>query len=348
MNKLLSMVAIMSLSTMAVSAAGTDYNVEVKNSATLSFEVGNIAQDTVTSNEDVFKVDRKVDVLVAASDTANIVVVPKTNTDSDTKPLTFTVTNESNGRQDYILSASNLATGADTKDSGETDSVDFTTDLKICVDNTCSAGDISNTNIQFAEGESKTYYVFADIPNTAANGDRASIALTATAVDDDTTTVMTDDKDNADNKTAVDVVFAEGAGDASGDAQYDGKHSALSAYEVATATIGLTKNSCVVTDGVTADDSKAKRIPGATVRYTIDIDNSGSADTESATLTDTLQDDLTFVSGEIRDAACNCGAPAGSVVSGDTVTESDQNVTANFGTVAAGTHECAYITTTIN
>ena len=348
MNKLLSMVAIMALSTMAVNAAGTDYNVDITNSATLSFEVGSVAQDTVTSNEDTFKVDRKVDVVVATSDTANIVVVPKINTTSDTKPLTFTVTNESNGRQDYILSASNLATGAATKDAGETDSVDFATDLKVCDDDTCSNGDLSNTNIQFSEGESKTYYIFADIPSNASDEDRGSIALTATAVDDDSTTVMTDDSATADNKTAVDIVFAEAAGDAANDAQYDGKHSALSAYEVVTATIALVKDSCVVEDGITSDDSKAKRIPGSTVRYTVDIDNSGSADTESATLTDTLQDDLTFVSGEIRDEACNCGTPAGSVIADDTVTANGQDITANFGTVTAGTHECAYITTTIN
>jgi len=348
MKKILSTVAIMALSTMAVHAVGTDYNVDITNSATLSYDVSGVAQNVETSNTDTFKVDRKVDVIVATTDGANIVVVPKINVPSDTKPLTFTVKNESNGNQDYILSASNLATGAATKDAGETDSVDFATDLKICLDATCSAGDISGTNISFTEDETKTYYVFADILNTASNGDRGSIALTATAVDDGTTTVMTDDKNTVDNKTAVDVVFAEAAGDASGDAQYDGKHSALSAYEVVTATIDLVKDSCVVSDGITAIAANAKRIPGATVRYTINLNNTGSADTQSATLTDTLQSDITYVSGEIRDAACNCATPTGSVVAADTVTNAGQVVTANFGTVSAGTQECAYVETTIN
>ena len=341
------MVAIMALSSMALNAAGTDYNVDITNSATLSFDVGGVTQDTIDSNTDTFKVDRKVDVLVATTDTANIVVVPKINVPSDTKPLTFTVTNQSNGAQDYILSASNLATTTATLDAGEPDSVDFATDLKICIDATCSAGDISGTNISFAEDESNTYYVFADILNTAINGNRGSIALTATAVDDGTTTVMTDDSASVDNKTAVDVVFAEGSGDASGDAQYDGKHSALSAYEVVTATVAVVKDSCVVSDGISSN-ANAKRIPGATVRYTINIDNTGSADATGASLTGALQGDLTYESAEIRDAACNCGTPAGSVIVADTVTYATPNVTANFGTVSAGTQECAYITTTIN
>jgi len=346
MNKLLSVATAMLLCTVAVSAAGTDYGEDITNSATLTYEVSGVEQNVENSNTDTFKVDRKVDVAVATTDTTNIVVVPKINVPTDTKPLTFTVTNESNGKQDYILNASNLATGTATKDAGETDSVDFATDLKICVDATCSAGDISGTNISFNEDETKTYYVFADILNDASNGDRGSIALTATAVKDGGTTVMTDDSSNADDKAAVDIVFAEEAGEAAGDAQYDGKHSALSAYEVVTATIDVAKSSCIVSDPVNGT-TNPKRIPGATVRYAIDISNTGSADTEGATLKDTLQADLTYVSGEIRDAACDCATPAGTVIAADTVSNSGQVVTAAFGTVAASTHECAYITTTI-
>jgi uncharacterized repeat protein (TIGR01451 family) len=348
MKKIISIAAAMVLCSVAVSAAGTDYNVDIKNKATLSYEVSGVAQNVEESNEDTFKVDRKVDVAVATTDSANIVVVPKINVPSDTKPLTFTVTNESNGAQDYILSASNLATDTATKDANEKDSVDFATDLKICVDVTCSAGDISGNNISFTEDETKTYYVFADILNTASDGDRGSIALTATAVDDGTTTAMTDDRATADDKLAVDVVFAEEAGEAVGDAQYDGKHSDLSAYEVVTAMIDVTKYSCVVSDGITVDAAFAKRIPGATVRYALDVNNTGTAATEGAILSDELQTDVTFVSGEIRNAACNCGTPAGTVISGDTVTYAKPNVTANFGEVTGGSHECAYFEVTIN
>lgn len=349
MKKISVVTSLMLLGFINANAAGTDYNTDIINTATLSYEVGGLSQSNEVSNADTFKVDRKVDVLVATTDGANVIVVPNDNDVTDNKPLTFTITNETNGAQDYILNASNLATGTATLDGGETDSVDFTTDLKICTDATCSGGDISGTNISFTEDETKTYYVFADIPGTAANGDRASIALTATAVDDGTTTVMTDDSGVADDPAAVDIVFAEDAGVAAGDAQYDGKHSALSAYEVESATITATKSSCVVNDNLAGDpdDTDDKRIPGATIRYAININNAGSANAENASLADTLQADLTFVSGEIRDAACNCATPAGAVIAGDTVTAVGQVVTADFGTVAPG-DECAYIEATIN
>jgi len=348
MNKLLSMVTILALGSVGAMAVDfTDYGVDITNSATLTYKVSNVEQDVETSNTDTFKVDRKVDVTVATTDGANIVVVPKINTVDDNKPLTFTVTNNSNGRQDFKLSASNLV-GGDTLDNAESDTVDYATDLKVCVDATCSGGDISGTNIQFNEEESKTYYIFADIPNTAVDGEHGSIALTAIAVTDGTTTNMTDNKDDADVKDAVDIVFAEAAGVSVGDAQYDGKHSALSAYEVVTAMIDVSKYSCVIADGISADD-KWKRIPGATIRYALDVNNTGTAATVDAVLTDTLQNDVTYVanSGVIKDAACDCTTPAGANT-GDTVDVSGQAVTANFGTVNGKSHECAYFEVKIN
>lgn len=334
MKKIVVIASMMLFGFIQANAAGTDFGTDITNNATLSYSVGGVAQTDEVSNDDVFKVDRKVDTEVATTDSTNVVVVPGDNIapQDNNKPLTFTVTNSSNGNQDYILSASNLATGTATLDAGELDSVDFATDLKICTDATCSGGDISGTNIPFTEDETKTYYVFADIPNTAADGDRGSIALTATAVDDGTTTIMTDDSGTADDPSVVDIVFAEDAGVSAGDAQYDGKHSALSAYEVASATITANKTSCVVDDNLVGDSDNTddKRIPGATIRYTININNAGSADATSASLADTLQADLTFVSGEIRDAACNCAIPAGNVIATDTVTAAGQAVTADF------------------
>jgi len=355
MKKIVVIASMMLFGFMQANAAGTDtnYDTDIINSATLSYEVNGLAQTDKISNTDTFKVDRKVDVLVATTDTENQIVVPNDNIAADNKPLTFTVTNETNGAQDYILNASNLATGSNTLDSGETDSVDFAADLKICTDATCSGGDISGTNIPFTEDETKTYYVFADIPSAAADGDRGSIALTATAVDDGTTTVMTDDRNTADDPAVVDIVFADDAGDASGDGQHDGKHSALSAYEVVTATLDATKTSCVIWDPVNIT-TNPKRIPGAVVRYAVDINNTGTADATTVSLSDTLQADVAYGTSAPAPAAvaristetCNCATPG--ATNGDTVTAAGQVVTANYGTVTAGTHECAYFDVTIN
>ena len=102
MKKISVVTSLMLLGFINAHGAGTNYGDDVVNIATLSYEVGGLAQNDVDSNSDTFKVDRKVDVLVATTDGANIVVVPNDNVVTDNKPLTFTVTNETNGNQDYV------------------------------------------------------------------------------------------------------------------------------------------------------------------------------------------------------------------------------------------------------
>jgi len=355
MKKILVIAGTMLFGFIGANATGTNYNIDINNNATLSYSVGGVSQTDEVSNTDTFKVDRKVDTTVATTDTTNKIVVPGDNIapQDNNKPLTFTVTNNSNGAQSYILEVSNLATGTATLAGGGTDNIDFTGDVKVCTDATCTGGNIAGTEIAFTEDQTITYYVFADIPANTADDSRASIALTATAVDTGTTTPMTDDKGIADDAATVQVVFAEGAGDAAGDAQYDGKHSALSAYEVVTATVDASKTSCIIWDPVNLT-TNPKRIPGAVVRYAVDVNNTGSADATSVSLSDGLQSDLSYGTSAPAPAAvaristetCTCTNPGAD--NGDSISESGGTVTANYDTVAAGTHECAYFDVTIN
>jgi uncharacterized repeat protein (TIGR01451 family) len=140
------------------------------------------------------------------------------------------------------------------------------------------------------------------------------------------------------------IVFADAAG--VNDALHDGKHSDNDAYKVVTAKIDVTKFSCVVSDPINGT-TNPHRIPGAVVRYAIDVNNTGSAAATNASLSDTLSGNLTYSGNAlIATETCNCATPGAS--NGDTVSESGGVVTANYGTVASGTHECAYFEVTIN
>ncbi len=169
--------------------------------------------------------------------------------------------------------------------------------------------------------------------------------------------ITSDDSGTADNAATEEIVFADGTGangSTDGGAK-NGKHSDNDAYKVVSASLTVTKNSCVIWDPVNSN-SNPHRIPLAMVRYTIEIQNTGSADATNATLTDTLDGNLAYgqstaagapsAIADIRDAACNCATPAGSST-GDTISNSGQTVTADFGTIAAGTTECAYFDTYI-
>jgi len=109
----------------------------------------------------------------------------------------------------------------------------------------------------------------------------------------------------------------------------------------------LTKTSCVIDDPVNSS-TNPKRIPGATIRYAIELQNPNSATLEHAVVEDNLTDELNaagaapkVVSGGCDDCINLSGGEAGdSNVSGNTVT-------IDFGSVSGGsltdpTKECGY------
>ena len=355
MKKILSLVASLALfSSLANAVAiGTEAGTVVTNQASLTYSVGSVAITApITSNTDTFVVDDKVDLTVAHQDTSAVVVTPGTS-NNITK---FLLKNTGNKIHDFLLTSSqnngNPFTLTDNKDVTITGI--FVTDVGAAFDPTTAT---AVTYIdELGSGDSKTVYIVSSVANSIVNGDIAEVTLTAQVAIGGTANTagnaITDDDalvaDTAGSALGNEqIVFADGSGAVDG--LKDGKHGDTSAYIVKSATIDLSKSSCVLSDSFSTD-ANAKRIPGATVRYAIDINNTGSVDAVSAVLSDTLQSDVTYVAntGVIKDRACNCATPAGTIVAGDAVTVAGQVVTADFGTVNAGSHECAYVTTTIN
>jgi hypothetical protein len=108
-------------------------------------------------------------------------------------------------------------------------------------------------------------------------------------------------------------------------------------------TIWTSKSSCVVNDPINGT-TNPKRIPGATIRYAVEIRNRGGGSSSSATVLDTINSIFnTATTPKVAAGACNC-ATGGGVNSGSV---SGNDVTINFGSVAAGsfvtpTSECGY------
>jgi len=327
--------------------AATAYDTDIDNTAKLNFSVGGQSQVEVEAT-DSFKVDRKVDVIVSTTDNSNVIANPGKNVaGAYSQPLTFKIKNDTNGQQDFKFSATQRSGGA-TIDAGVNDNKNFSP-IIICDDATCTNGDITGQNVSFSsEGITKIYYLFATIADGSTalvSGDASSINFIATAVNDGLTTDMVQST-GADDKTTVQIVFADGAG--SDDAANDGKHSEFSAYQVESADLALVKNSCVISDPIN-NTNNPKRIPGAIIRYTFEVSNTGNFEGSSVAVTDKLKAALTFGPGvaEIRNTNCNCLTPAGAIISGDTVTVSGQDVTANFKTVSGNSVECAYFDTSL-
>lgn len=329
MRKILAVVSLLILGTIGANATGTDAGTSINNSATLNYTVGSVAQTAIVSNTDTFVVDKKIDFTLANNDGDQIVVIPG----ATAQVTQWTLTNTGNSAQYFTLASSNL-TGqtvygdADTADTG-------TQNIFVSTDGGSTYNAYSGA-FSIAKDGNVLVQVRSDIPITATNGQIMNIQLLATATTSggaaETAT------SGADTQGSVDTVLADGAG--ANDAAYSGTMTAWGGYSVVTATIAVTKSSCVVSDPVNGT-TNPKRIPGATMRYAINVANTGSASAVSVSVADALNGALSYDSGLIATEACNCSSPGSS--NGDTVSAAGQNVTANFGTVAAGATECAYI-----
>jgi len=310
-------------------AAGT----AITNLATLTYSVGGAAQTAIGSSTagnttgagtpTSFVVDNKINLLVATTDTTFVSVVPGltgvagSNPNSKFQVTTFTVTNTGNSVQDYSLAADNLGTG--TSLFG-TDNFDGTS----CVARVESGGtagyDATDTATFIDELPAdgvRTVYVICAIPVARVNNDVAVVSLTATALVGGGSGMGAALAETPGANTAgIDIVFADGAG--TDDLVRDAKHSARSTFKVVTATLTVTKLVAPVCDPFNGS-TNPKNIPGAFVRYTITIANTGAASATLSTVGDTLTNLVTFdanlITGAGVPAATTCSVANGTATS---------------------------------
>jgi uncharacterized repeat protein (TIGR01451 family) len=327
-------------------AIGVDAGQSISNTASVDYEVGGVNQPDVPSNTTTFVVDRKISVVVTNNNGGATNVVPN----SQDQWIEFTVQNTSNATLDFALSAANLA-GDNFNATG----------LSVFVEDGTTPGyqvgeDTATYLDELVEDATVTVYVVGDIPSGLLNTQDANITLSAIAHQD--TVSLTGAYDDtpgtlaavavetntgvADDTTFIDTVFADAAGTAAGDTAYDGEHSATGQYNVATATIAVTKSSLVVTDPfncTTPGDNSScttppKAVPGAIVEYCLDVNNSSTTSAADAIiLTDAIPTNTTFVSGSIRSAAA--GAVAACTL-GSGTTEDDGDTGADETDPAGG------------
>jgi hypothetical protein len=359
MKKIAIAAAVMLLGSSGAWAAGTAAGTQIDNSATLNYSVSGTAQDAKTSNTDTFYVDQKINFTVS-HDYPTIKKVQPNTTD---QVLSFTVTNTGNKVQDFSLTS----TAGDGNPYGETDNTDMD-NIRIVVDTdgdgVYTAADTDTYIDELAPDDSIKVFILADIASTKTDGQVAEYTLTAQVAQGGTSgtkgsNITSDDSASADTAgtaaTDIQIVFADGDGNGATDGDKDGKHADYSAYKVVTATLALTKLSCVIEDGVTSDNTKAKRIPGATIAYVFDVENTGSADADSVTIADDLAAELDQTNVTVHELytdsndACTCvngsgnGAETGTHATAPSNDQTNHDVEINIGTVTHGTHSCLEI-----
>jgi hypothetical protein len=282
-----------------VSADGTAAGTDIVNTATLSFGESEEELQSVDSNADSFKVDKKVDMTVTTLDLAPV----QTKNGALKVALKYSVTNTGNSIQDFSLAAlttSNSAFDGQAVDNFNADNVVAVVDDNN--DGTYQEADDQTTYIdELGIDETAVVFIVADIPEARVNGDVAVYDLQVQVsvggnVGQKGDLIASDDSDKADNALTVQIVFADGAGTA--DSEKDGKFSSVSAFKVVIAEMSIAKKSIVMSDPVNGT-TNPKRIPGAVIRYCVTVANSGGKNVPVARIADQInpnQFDMTTVS----------------------------------------------------
>lgn len=323
--------AAVTMGTMSAAAAQTNEAGEViVNTFTLDYAVGGTPQTQITNGDandptvgTAFTVDRKVD-LDVSSRGDNTGAVPG----QQDVPLFFVVTNEGNDNFRYQLGATNRPDGA-SNDEFDADNLELAAVLLPNGTTDCSeatnfpAGSVvaqngaNNTDVPI--GGLLCVRVVGDVPNTASNGNDAGIFLAATAVQPDAWAnqgqANTQPGANAVAGTplvaagnnqiegAAQNVFVDAAGEVTGDAIGDARHSDVGELVVSSALLNAQKSVfAVATDGAgcatatapASQDNGEYAVPGACIVYTITVNNSGSVAANDVDIDDLMPAGVTF------------------------------------------------------
>lgn len=287
----------------AAHAQSTPAGTVVSNTAKATYSV-NGTQQTATSNTATFVVDRKVNLAVATSQSANTQV----NIGDTDRVLTFQVTNTTNGTQDLLLSASQAISVGVLPGPDDFDA----TNVRIFVDSNGNGiydpGVDTATYIdELGADQSRTVFIVADIPNQA-NESLAFLQLRATvaaggAPGAQGTALVPTPLNTVNQDNEVDIVFVDNDSDgaAAGDTARNGQGVAYAAYEVGARNVNLSvfKSSRVVSDGFSTLNPKA--IPGAVVEYCLVANNATlTTPATNVLLRDVVPANTTYVPNSIQ------------------------------------------------
>ncbi|MDH5611779.1 MAG: hypothetical protein OEY66_04920 [Gammaproteobacteria bacterium] len=186
LKRLLGLTLIGGLATLNASTVFAAAGDTISNTATLNYNVASVAQTAITSAAADFVEDRKIIFTVAESGGATTSVSPN----GILQVQTFTITNNGNATQDFLLTALNRTTGTADPHGGANDIFDATS-VQVRVDSALTTvlpttdvfdGIATDSAIfidNLAAGTSRTVYIVSTIPGTVTNAQVAVMSLVA-------------------------------------------------------------------------------------------------------------------------------------------------------------------------
>lgn len=300
-------------------ATGTRAGTVIDNTATATYDQGGTPV-VVDSNLNSLRVDELLDTVVTWDDGANVPTTPgATGT-----PLTFSLTNTGNGQEAFVLSTISTL-GGDNYDptavSIVIDDGDGVYEPGIDVVYVGGAG-----NPVLDPDQTITIFVVANTPNGLSDGDRGGIRLVGAAA----------------TGTGVPGFTYPGQGEGGGDAVV-GTTGADSSddgyYQVAAATVGLTKTATVADPfgGISA-------VPGSIITYQIVANTLGGGSLPNLVINDGIPTGTTYRPGTLTLG----GSALTDATDADAGRFSANAISVALGTVAGGQTRTVTFQVTIN
>jgi len=298
-------------------AAGTTAGNTIDNTANLTYLVGGVdptGGTGINSTSASFVVDEKINLTVAGGVTTS--VLPG----ATAQATAFTVTNDANSPLDFGLSVVE-GIGGDQFNPVAASCIAYEDNQTLGTLGVYDANDTATFVNELPADATRTVFVVCNIPSTGVvDTDTALVALVATARGDFTGpnnsyaatpaalgAVVVDL--GAANTANVDIVFADSAGTDDGPGR-DAAHSARNTYQITSAILGVSKTFTLLCDPVNGIANQ-KNIPGAMVRWTIQVTNSGSASASLSNIADTLVNMTHETSLAVPVSAATCVDGAG-------------------------------------
>jgi uncharacterized repeat protein (TIGR01451 family) len=280
---------LLALFSTSVAGLGTPAGTPISNQATLDFQISGTPQQVI-SNNNALTVQELINVSAIWQDASSVVTAS-----SDTNQvLTFLVSNTGNGIETVTLSVNNTLPGADNYDP---------LNARIHLDgdgnNAYDGPGIdplyvpgSNDPLLDANGvDSVVLFVLNDTPAALPDGNTGDSALTVQST-------------TPGAAGAAPGTVLTGLGDSGADAVVGSSRASdtvTGSYLVANGSIdvSIAKSAEVVPDGQVCKNAPCDPVPGATIRYTLQVDVTGSGVAENLAITDSIPANTSYTPASI-------------------------------------------------
>ena len=306
-------------------AVGVPAGTNINNTVTVNYQVGGVPGVAIGNN--VFEVQELINVNLVWQDAANVIVAPG----AAAQVLTFLLTNTGNGNEDFALVLNNSPVVADDFDP-------FNGNIYLD----------GNGNGTFDGPPADPLYVpGSNDPSLDANGVDSQIIFLVSDIPGAATTGQTGVSELTSNALTAGAAGAAAGTNLNGlgDGGIDAVVGTTQATTVATGTyevnatpidVNIVKSAQVVSDGIACTVAPCDPIPGATIRYTLQVNISGTGTVNNLVVTDPIPVDTTYSIGTIT---LNGIGLTDSSVDADAGNFSANTVTVNLGTIStAVTH----------